>query len=196
MSPISKLGQKAKQLAQRSTGEGRVVRGRPRLTRRVVQRIQECLRRATEQVPATVGGSVRKFDTAQPGNHTRRTYDDLSNRQADILAALRTGMTPHNGHFHNIKAAEKNFCECGEAVESREYFVLRHARWTEQRKILGMNTDEDNFSRLLGGKSTMDTNDWAPDMDTVRAVIHFTLATRRFEDDSNERLRVKRQLRP
>jgi hypothetical protein len=127
-------------------------------------------------VSATVGGSVRRIDTAWPGNHTRRMYDDLSKRQANILARLCTDMTPHNGYLHNIKAAETNFCECGEAVESREHFVLRRARWTEQRKILGMNTDEDNFSRLLGGKFTMDTDDWAPDMDTVRAVIHFTLA--------------------
>jgi hypothetical protein len=53
-------------------------------------------------------------------------------------------------------------------------------------------TDEDKFSRLLGGKSIMDTDEWAPDMDTMRAVIHFTLATRRFEHDSNERVRVTR----
>jgi len=53
-------------------------------------------------------------------------------------------------------------------------------------------TDEDKFSRLLGGKFTMDTDDWAPDMDAVRAVIPFTLATKRFEHDSNERVRVTR----
>ena len=38
VSPIFELGQKAKQIAQRSTDEGRVVRGRPRLTRSMVQR--------------------------------------------------------------------------------------------------------------------------------------------------------------
>ena len=63
---------------------------------------------------------------------------------------------------------------------------------SEQRKILGVYAVEDNFSRLLGGKSTMDTDDWEPDMDAVRAVIHFTLATKRFEHDSNERVRVTR----
>ena len=55
-----------------------------------------------------------------------------------------------------------------------------------------MYTDEDDFSRLLGGKSAMDTDDWTPDMDAVRAVIHFTLATKRFEHDNNERVRVIR----
>jgi hypothetical protein len=192
VSPIFELGQKAKQLAQRSTDEGRVVRDRPRLTRSMVQRTQERLRRATEQVPATVGESVRRIDTAWPGNHTRRMYDELSKRQASILAQLRTGMTPLNGYLHNIKAVESNLCECGEAVESREHFVFPCARWTEQRKILGVYTDEDDFSRLLGGKSAMDTDDWAPNMDAVRIVIHFTLATKRFEHDSNERTQVTR----
>ncbi|KAM0724078.1 hypothetical protein Q7P37_000258 [Cladosporium fusiforme] len=192
VSPIFELGQKAKRLAQRSTDEGRVIRDRPRLTRSMVQRTQERLRRATEQVPATVGESVRRIDTAWPGSHTRRMYDELSKRQASILAQLRTGMTPLNGYLHNIKAVESNLCECGEAIESREHFVLRCARWSEQRKILGVYTDEDSFSRLLGGKSTMETDDWAPDMDAVRAVIHFTLATKRFEHDSNERVRVTR----
>jgi hypothetical protein len=192
VSPIFELGQKAKQLAQRSTDEERVVTGRPRLTRSMVQRTQERLRRATEQVSATVGASLRRIDTAWPGTHTRRMYDDLTKRQASILAQLRTGMTPLNGYLHNIKAVESNLCECGEAVESREHFVLHCARWTEQRKILGIYTDEEDFSRLLGGKTATDTDDWSPDMEAVRAVIHFTLATKRFEHDSNERVRVTR----
>ena len=119
-------------------------------------------------------------------------YDDLTKRQASILAQLRTGMTPLKGYLHNIKAVDTNLCECGEAVESREHFVLRCARWSEQRKILGVHTDEDDFSRLLGGKSATDTDDWSPDMDAVRAVIHFTLATKRFEHDSNERIQATR----
>jgi len=70
VSPIFELGQKAKQLAQRSADEGRVVRDRPRLTRSMVHRTQERLRRVTEQVPATVGEPVRRIDTAWPGSHT------------------------------------------------------------------------------------------------------------------------------
>ena len=85
--------------------------------------------------------------------------DDLSKRQASILAQLRTGMTPLNGYLHNIKAVGSNLCECGEAVEWREHFVFHCARWTEQRDILCVYTDEDDFSRLLGGKSATDTDD-------------------------------------
>jgi hypothetical protein len=130
---------------------------------------------------------VRRIDAAWPGSHTRRMYDNLSKRQASILAQLRTGMTPLNGYLHNIRAAETNLCACGEAGESREHFIFHCVRWIEQRKILGVWTCEDNLSRLLGGKSTTDTDDWKPDMDAVRAVISFTLATKRFEHNTNER---------
>jgi hypothetical protein len=129
---------------------------------------------------------VRRIDAAWPGNHTRRIYDDLSKRQASILAQLRTGMTPLNGYLHNIKAVETNLCDCGEAAESREHFIFHCVRWSEQRKILGVWTGEDNLSRLLGGKSTTDTDDWKPDMDVVRAVVSFTLATKRFEHNTSE----------
>jgi hypothetical protein len=114
-------------------------------------------------------------------------YDDLSKRQASILAQLRTGMTPLNGYLRNIRAAETNLCDCGGAAESREHFIFHCVRRSEQRKILGVWTSEDNLSRLLGGKSTTDTDDWKPDMDAVRAVISFTLATKRFEHNTSER---------
>jgi hypothetical protein len=114
-------------------------------------------------------------------------YDDLSKRQASVLAQLRAGMTPLNGYLHNIRAAETNLCDCGEAVESREYFIFYCVRWSEQQKILSGWTGENSLSRLLGGKSTTDTDDWKPDMDAVRAVISFTLATKRFEHNTTER---------
>jgi hypothetical protein len=130
---------------------------------------------------------VRKIDAAWPSSHTRRMYDDLSKRQAGILAQLRTGMTPLNGYLYNIRAAETNLCDCGEVAESREHFIFHCVRWSEQRKILGVWKSEDKLSRLLGGKSTTDTDDWKPDMDAVRAIISFTLAAKRFEHNTSER---------
>lgn len=141
---------------------------------------------------ASARQSVRSIDAAWPGGHTRRMYDDLSKRQASILAQLRTDMTPLNGYLNNIKAVETNLCDCGEAPETRKHFIFRCVRWSEQRKILGVWAGEDNLSRLLGGKPTADTEDWKPDMDVVRAVIHFTLATKRFEHDVDERRRTTR----
>jgi hypothetical protein len=156
VNPIFELGQKAKQLAQRSTEEGREAQDQVKMSRRMVQNAQERLRQATSQVSTTFGELVRRIDAACPDNHTRRIYDDLSKRQASILAKLRTGMTPLSGYLHNIKAVETNLCDCGEAVESREHFIFHCVRWSEQRKILGVWTDEDKLSRLLGGKCTTD----------------------------------------
>ena len=55
-------------------------------------------------------------------------YDELSKRQASILAQLRIGMILLNGYLYNIKAVDSNLCECGEAVELREHFVFHCAR--------------------------------------------------------------------
>jgi len=187
VNPIFELGQRSKQLAQRSTEEGRETQDQVKMSRRIVQNTQERLRQATSQVSTTFGEFVRRIDAAWPGKHTRRMYDDLSKRQASILAQFRTGMTPLNGYLHNIKAVKTNLCDCGEAVESREHFIFHCVRWSEHRKILGVWTGEDNLSRLLGDKSTTDTDDWKPGMDAVRAVICFTLATKRFEHNISER---------
>jgi hypothetical protein len=187
MNPVFELGQRAKQLTQRSTEEGREAQDRVKMSRRTVQNAQERPRRATSQVSTTFGEFVRRTDATWPGNHTRRMYHDLSKRQASILAQLRTDMTPLYGYLQNIKAAETNFCDCGEAVESREHFIFHCIGWSEQRKILGACTGEDQLSRLLGGKSTTDTDEWNPDMDVVRAVINFTLATKMFEHNTSER---------
>jgi hypothetical protein len=192
VSSIFELGQRAKQLAQRSTDEGQVAGDRPRLTKRMVQNAQQRLAQAIVQMPTMFGEAVRRIDAAWPGSHTRRLYDELSKRQASVLAQLHTGMTPLDGYLHNIKAVETNLCECGEAVESREHFVFRCARWSEQREILGVWTGEADLSRLLGGKLSTDSDDWTPDMDAVRAVVQFTLATKRFERNPNVQGRTKR----
>jgi hypothetical protein len=159
VNPVFELGQKAKQLAQRPTDEGRVAYSRVRLSRRAVHKAQERVRRAASKVLTMVGESVRRIDAAWPGGHTRRTHDNLGKRQASILAQLRTDMTPLNGYLHNIKTTEMNLCDCGEAPETIEHFIFRYARWSEQRKILGVRAGEDNLSRPLGGKSTADTDD-------------------------------------
>lgn len=192
VNPVFQLGQRAKQLAQRSTDEGREAQVHVRLSRKTVQNAQERLGGATSQKSTTFGEYVRRVDAAWPGSHTRHMYDSLSKRQASVLAQLRTGMTPLNGYLHNIRAAEANLCDCGEAAEKKEHFILHCIRWSEQRKILNVYTGEDNLSRLLGGKSTTDTDDWRLDMDAVRAVIKFTLATKRFEHDTSQRWRTTR----
>ena len=76
-------------------------------------------------------------------------------------------MSALNGYSNDIKAVETNHCDYGEAADSREHFIFHCVRWSEQRKILGVWTGEDKLSRLLGGRSTTETDDWKPDMDAV-----------------------------
>lgn len=192
VNPIFELGQRAKQLAQHAIDEGQEVQSRACAAKTTVLNVQERLIKASLHIPTTVGESLRRLDAAWPGGHTRRMYDSLSRRQASILAQLRTGMTPLNGYLRVIGATETSLCDCGKANESRQHFVFQCAKWNEQRKIIAAWIDGDNLARLLGGKVATDTDDWKPDMDAVRAVIHFTLATKRFEHDTNERWRTMR----
>jgi hypothetical protein len=115
------------------------------MSRRTVQNAQGRLRRATSQMSTKFGEPVRRIDAAWPGYHTRHVYHDLSKRQAGILAQLRTGMTPLNGYLHNIKATEMDSCDCGQAPETREHFIFHGVRWSEQRKLLGVWTSEEDF---------------------------------------------------
>lgn len=133
VSSIFELGQKAKRLAQRSTEEGRAAQDPVELTKRAVKNVQSRLRRAPSQTSTTFGETVCRINAAWLGNHTRRIYDDISKRRASILAQLRTSMTPLYGYIHNIKLAETNLCDCGEAAESRERFIF-HCVWTSDDK--------------------------------------------------------------
>jgi hypothetical protein len=167
VNPIFRLGQRAKLSVQQSTNRERQVQGRARFTRKTVRIVQERLVRASLQAPTMFGESVCRIDTAWPGDHTRRVYDSLSKRQASALVQLRTGMTPLNGYLHFMGASETSLCDCGEAAESRQHFIFFCPKWVEQHKILAGWTNGNELSRLLGGKSATDTDNWKPDMDAV-----------------------------
>ena len=111
-------------------------------------------------------------------------------KSRDYFAQLRTGMTPMDRYLHNTKAVEKNFCEHDKAVESREHFILRCAMWSEQQEVLGAWTAEEDLSRLLEGKAFTCIDDCTPDMDAVRAVVQFALATKQSERDTTARGRM------
>lgn len=185
-SQIFELGQRAKRLARDATEEGRTIDGAVRYAKTTALSALRRVVRSKSQQQTAFGGSMRKIDAAWPSGHTRRIYDSLSKKQASTFAQLRTGMTPLNGYLHVIKATETGLCDCGEAIESREHFIFHCSKWSEQRHILKSWTAEDHLPRLLGGKSITDTDDWKPDMDAVRAIIHFVLATKRFERDTDE----------
>ena len=136
--------------------------------------------------PLGEGGSfIRKLDTALPGKHTKEIYNQLSKKEASILAQLRTGKSKLNDYLKVIGASESENCLCGEK-EDVKHFLLRCMRWQEIRPgmMRGIeNTSRGNISHLLGGKPEDAEESWAPKMNVVKQTLKFALLTRRFEQD-------------
>ncbi|SPJ78067.1 uncharacterized protein FTOL_06456 [Fusarium torulosum] len=139
--------------------------------------------RMERKLPDGVGRHSRKVDSALPGKHTRLLYDQLSWKEASVLAQLRTGMARLNGYLYQIRAAPTDECPCGRAKETVEHFLFRCVKWTTQRKEMFQCTKEKrgNLSFHLGGKATSDGQKWTPNMDAVRATVRFSIATCRLE---------------
>jgi hypothetical protein len=139
--------------------------------------------RMERKLPDGVGRHSRKVDSALPGKHTCLLYDQLSWKEASVLAQLRTGMARLNGYLYQIRATPTDECPCGRAKETVEHFLFRCVKWTTQRKEMFQCTKEKrgNLSFHLGGKATSDGQEWTPNMDAVRATIRFAIATGRLE---------------
>ncbi|RKK21135.1 hypothetical protein BFJ66_g17708, partial [Fusarium oxysporum f. sp. cepae] len=121
------------------------------------------------KLPDGVGRHSRKVDSALPGKHTRLLYDQLSWKEASVLAQLRTGMARLNGYLYQIRAAPTEECPCGRAKETVEHFLFRCVKWTTQRNEMLQCTEEKrgNLSFHLGGKAVSDGQKWTPDMDAI-----------------------------
>ncbi|KAJ5215329.1 uncharacterized protein N7498_001736 [Penicillium cinerascens] len=134
-------------------------------------------------LPVNVGKHVKRVDAALPGKHTRQLYDRLSWKEASVLAQLRTGMARLNGYLYRINAAQTDQCACGQAKETVEHFLFRCRKWTAHRTDMLQCTDihRGNISFFLGGKSPIDNEKWAPNLEAVRASIRFAIATGRLE---------------
>jgi hypothetical protein len=63
-------------------------------------------------------------DAALPGKHTQQLYDQLSGKEASVLAQLQTGMARLNGYLYRINIAQMDQCECGQARETVEHFLF------------------------------------------------------------------------
>jgi hypothetical protein len=137
----------------------------------------------TRGLPENVGKYSKRIDIALPGKHTRQLYDQLSWKEASVLAQLRTGMARLNTYLHRIKATPTDQCTCGQARETIEHFLFRCREWTVYRTemLQCTNTDRGNISFYLGGKTPRDGDDWAPNVNAVRATIRFAIATGRLD---------------
>jgi hypothetical protein len=115
-------------------------------------------RRMERKPPDGVGRHSRKVDLVLPGKHTRLLYDQLSWKEASVLAQLRTGMARLNGYLYQIRAAPSDECPCGRAKETMEHFLFRCVKWTTQRKEIFQCTNEKrgNLSFHLRGKAASD----------------------------------------
>jgi hypothetical protein len=136
-------------------------------------------------LPEKVGKLSKRVDTALPGKHTRKLYDQLTQKEASVLTQLRTGIARLNSYLFLIRAAPSDQCACGEARETVEHFLFRCRRWTTHRTEMLQCTEihRSNISFYLGGKSASDGKNWTPDMKAVRATIRFAMATGRLDAD-------------
>jgi hypothetical protein len=134
-------------------------------------------------LPEKVGKHSKRIDKALPGKHTKKLYDQLSQKEAAILVQLRTGMARLNAYLYRIRAAESERCACGQARETIDHFLFTCGRWVAQRKILLQvaTSRMGNLSHFLGGKTARDKDDWIPDMRAVKATIGFAMATGRLD---------------
>lgn len=176
------LARLAKQKAKTSTRSGNTPQTQlPRMRSTTLNVARKQL--AAERPPEKTGKYSKTIDTALPGKHTRRLYDRLTRKEASALAQLRTGMARLNVYLHRIGASATDQCECGQAQETVNHFLLRCRKWTAQRvEMLQCTTaDRGNISMYLGGKALTDAERWVPNMEAVRATIRFTIATGRLD---------------
>jgi ribonuclease HI len=134
-------------------------------------------------LPENIGRHSKRVDAALPGKHTRQLYDQLSWKEASVLAQLRTGMARLNGYLYRISVAETDQCACGQARETVEHFLFRCRKWTAHRTgmLQCTHAHRGNISFFLGGKSPSDDQNWTPNLEAVRASIRFAIATGRLD---------------
>ena len=118
-------------------------------TRSTTLGIARAKQRADNKIPSNFGDFTKRIDGALPGKHTRQLYDQLTWKEANVLAQLRTGMARLNDYLYRIKAAASQQCACGHARETVDHSLFQctrrtataayrgHWRKTQKRTILG-----------------------------------------------------------
>jgi ribonuclease HI len=173
----------AKENAKAATRQGTTPQTKLPRMRSTTLNIARAKHGTTRGLPEDVGKYSKRIDRALPGKHTRQLYDRLSWKEASVLAQLRTGMARLNMYLHRIKVTSTDQCECGQARESVDHFLFRCRKWTVYRTEMLQCTDtgRGNISFYLGGKTLTDNENWAPNINAVRATIRFAIATGRLD---------------
>ncbi|OAQ63792.1 reverse transcriptase [Purpureocillium lilacinum] len=171
----------AKEEARKATAKGTTPSGTaPRMRSTTLTRAR-AIQHIDKSIPDHLGKRIRMVDTAFPGKHTRRLYDDLSRDEASVLAQLRTGIGGLNGYLYNLRLAASPQCACGQAPETAAHFLFQCRQWATHRHEMMQSTGtrRGDLSFHLGGKSPSDDATWSPNMEAVRATIRFAIATGR-----------------
>ncbi|KAK4059459.1 hypothetical protein Purlil1_14347 [Purpureocillium lilacinum] len=118
----------AKGEAREATREGATPAAKFPRARSTTLGIARAKQRADNKIPSTVGDFTKRIDGALPGKHTRQLYGQLTWKEANVLAQLRTGMARLNDYLYRIKATASQHVSHGNDTmhehTAREHFVL------------------------------------------------------------------------
>ena len=132
-SETEELWTRAKEEAKEATRQGIEPRTPMPRIRSTTLNVARAERGTTTSLPEKVGRLSKKVDIALPGKHTRKLYDRLSQKEASVLAQLRTGMARLNSYLFRIRAASSDQCACGKARETIGHFLFRCQKWAAYR---------------------------------------------------------------
>ena len=180
-----KVTDRAKTAAKMSTDLGKKPKEQSRQAKSTaLHDMKRGIMTAKEELPSGVGRHSQEVDGALPGQHTKALYDALDRKEASTLAQLRTGMARLNSYLHRIGVSDKDQCECGRGKETVKHFLFLCPRWYHLRAPLLQQVGAriGDISFCLGGRSknrALDPSPWKPVMKSVRAAVHYTMATKR-----------------
>lgn len=80
------------------------------------------------------GKASRKLDQALAQFHTHRLYNQLSYKEASVIAQLRTSKANLNQSLYKIKRTQSTACACGAEKETVKHFLLEYLRWMDIRQ--------------------------------------------------------------
>lgn len=133
-----------------------------------------------------------KIDSALPGNHVRKLYNELKSEEASVLCQLRTGRNRLNAELARINAIESPWCDCeGQFEETVHHFLFECSNWDIERSPLrrAAGARWGDLSYLLGGRSRQvapngqpldgPKDSWSPNREVVMETIKFALKTGR-----------------
>ena len=158
---FNELKSQAKNAARRALQEGHITAANfPSANKATVLRTALAKQVATT-IPPQVGRFSRDMDHALPGTHTKKIYDTLRRKEANVLIQLRTGMARLNRYLYCIKATDSDLCQCGTAKETVKHFLFRCPRWDNLKQGLLVKTEDKrgNLSFYLGGKTRQDPDE-------------------------------------